>query len=344
MRVTHLHFDLPPAGRGGVGYQVDLLARTMAELGHSVRVVSTTPGPSDATYEVDVVHSPSTGRFPRLRRQYGVAVAFRGAELDGQGAVHAHGDDWLMPKHVRRVRTFYGSAIHESRTATSILRKCAQRCQYRLEHRSARLATTRVAISEHSRPLIPNIDRVIPCAVDERLFGGIGGRSPTREPSVLYVAGSLGGRKRGQVLLDAFREVRRRWSDATLHLVTRDDVEGQGVRRYSNLTPGDLAALYLSSWVFASPSSYEGFGVPYAEALTAGLPIIATRNPGAEEVLEKGRLGLVTEVEGFPADLVGLLDDDDRRRNLGAAGRVASQQYSSRIVANEYLDLYRSLA
>ena len=35
---------------------------------------------------------------------------------------------------------------------------------------------------------------------------------------------------------------------------------------------------------------YEGFGIPYAEAMTAGVPVVATPNGGARFVTEEGRM------------------------------------------------------
>ena len=42
------------------------------------------------------------------------------------------------------------------------------------------------------------------------------------------------------------------------------------------VSDAELVDLYRSSWLFCLPSSYEGFGIPYAEAMANGCPVVAT--------------------------------------------------------------------
>ena len=51
--------------------------------------------------------------------------------------------------------------------------------------------------------------------------------------------------------------------------------------------------------VFCLSSSYEGFGIPYAEAMASGLPVVATRNVGARYLTDRGRAGVLVD----PPDL-----------------------------------------
>lgn len=51
--------------------------------------------------------------------------------------------------------------------------------------------------------------------------------------------------------------------------------------------------------VFVSSSLSEGFPLVICEALCLGLPVVATKNAGSEEVLSKGKYGLLTEQDEF---------------------------------------------
>jgi glycosyltransferase involved in cell wall biosynthesis len=153
---------------------------------------------------------------------------------------------------------------------------------------------------------------------------------PNREvaPTILFV-GTWEGRKRGALLHRAFLEhVRPSLPDAQLWMVSDFAQEGDGVSWYPHPTDAELADLYRRAWVFCLPSSYEGLGLPYVEALANGLAVIATRNPGADEVLSAGRYGLIVEPDALGATLLRALTDDGLRSALASAGAERVEDYS----------------
>lgn len=118
---------------------------------------------------------------------------------------------------------------------------------------------------------------------------------------ILFV-GTLEERKNLTTLVKAFSMLQN-WKDLTLVLVGRPGYGFLKLRKLieqKNLThkviiPGyidmsELIALYDSARVFAYPSLYEGFGIPLLEAMTRGLPIVASRISSSEEVAASAAL------------------------------------------------------
>ena len=85
----------------------------------------------------------------------------------------------------------------------------------------------------------------------------------------------------------------------------------------------DIASLLRAFDVLAVPSHSEAFGLSAAEAMAAGVPVVATRVGGLPEVVEDGVQGLLVP-PGAPQALadavVALLEDEARRRRMGAEG------------------------
>jgi glycosyltransferase involved in cell wall biosynthesis len=77
--------------------------------------------------------------------------------------------------------------------------------------------------------------------------------------------------------------------------------------------------------IFAVPSAWEGFGVAAAEASACGLPVVSTDVHGLPDVVRHNVTGLLVPPRqpGVMATaLATLVDDPERRRGLGAAGRA----------------------
>ena len=87
----------------------------------------------------------------------------------------------------------------------------------------------------------------------------------------------------------------------------------------------ELARCYREADVFVFPSLWnELFGMPTAEAMSSGVPVVASRIAGLPEVVEHGKTGLLVEPGNSSAladAIIRLLEQDNLRLSMGRAGR-----------------------
>ncbi len=197
-----------------------------------------------------------------------------------------------------------------------------------------------VAISHNSRRFLPWISCVIPCGVDLTLFHP---GPKVEDPTIIFV-GTYQRRKRGQLLMAAFGEhVLPVIPRARLWMVCSDAPPAPNVEVLDTLTDEALADRYRRAWVFCLPSSYEGFGVPYLEAMASGTPVVATPNPGSREVLQDGMFGTICAPDALGPTLISLLQDDQRRQRQADAGIEHAADFAWPTVAERYDRIYQEL-
>jgi phosphatidylinositol alpha-mannosyltransferase len=340
-RVLMFHTTLPSPGRkpGGVEVAVHRLANALHDQGIQVTVASLTDAPTDARYP----HRHLFWWLPWLRESRLGRLAVLPAllnliRLNDAEVVHYHGDDWFVLRRPRAtVRTLHGSALREAQQATRWQRRIVQYLVYPLERISSQLATITVAVGDDAASL-HGISRVIGNGVDPELFMP----GPKRSiPLILYV-GTWEGRKRGRWMYELFTDViAPRHPDAELRFIA-DEAPPPHPRVHYERFPDDaaLAQAYREAWVFALPSTYEGFGIPYLEAMASGTAVLATPNTGARELLGNGRYGVLVADDEFGDTLLHLLRDSDARVRIAAAGLARSRDYAWPDVARAYVHVY----
>lgn len=352
LRLAVVNYGLPTPGRrrGGVDRVAHDLAQGLARRGHAVTVWSFDPAPAGALYTRRPLPGAAWFARPlgmRLTMGYLGHALLLLPDYGACDAIIAHGDSLLLPLRGRPVlRVMHGSALAEALSARTPWRFAAQLGVYGTELLSALLQPGRVvAVSANTRRWNPFIrrDRVVPNGVDLAMHQPAGVDQKTLTPSVLFV-GVHGGRKRGGKLLEWFSgAVRSRFPNATLSFVGPAGPPAPGVEYHTDIPGAELAALYRRSWVYASPSSYEGFGLPYVEAMACGTPVLATPNPGSRETLDGGRFGVLAEDADFPGALVRLLGDARERERWRELGLRRAAEFSLEKELDRYESILREL-
>jgi glycosyltransferase involved in cell wall biosynthesis len=109
----------------------------------------------------------------------------------------------------------------------------------------------------------------------------------------------------------------------------------------------DPSDFYRAFDVYALTSHSEGFPLSTLQALATGLPIVATRCGGPEEMLAHGTTGLLADVGSgaqVSEHLATLLTAPRLRVRMGVAARaVAERQYSTASMLEQYAALYQTL-
>jgi len=178
-------------------------------------------------------------------------------------------------------------------------------------------------------------------------------RAPGRK-TVLFV-GRLEQRKGLPTLLDAYARLRRVRDDVRL-VVVGEGAMRWGYERYvesegipdvlfcGHVEADRLPRCYASADVFCSPALRgESFGIVLLEAMSSGVPVIASGIDGFRQVVTHDRDGLLVapgETEALAGALASLLDDAPRRRRLAEAGRRTAQRYDWSHVVDTVLDVY----
>lgn len=175
-------------------------------------------------------------------------------------------------------------------------------------------------------------------------------------PYVLFV-GTIEPRKNVDTLLDAYEQLPPSlrdgftlvfagplgWAHASTVRRLRSDVPG--VRYLGYVPEPDLPGLTAGATVFLYPSLYEGFGLPVAQAMAAGVPVITSSTSSLPEVT--GEAGVLIDPRS-PADIRSALErlllDPERRAGLAAKGAERARRFTWDSYARQSLAFFRTTA
>ncbi len=241
-----------------------------------------------------------------------------------------------------------------------LVRRTAIRLLYRSADRivpnsaaTGRQLVDRFGIPERKVAVMPNpldIDAIVALSGE-----GSGARPDVEAAPVVAGMGRLSRQKGFDILIRAMADVRSR---ARLVLIGEGPEEGTlrdlaarvGVSERVAFT-GFLANPYpalAGASVFALPSRYEGFPNALVEAMSLGVPCVASRCPtGPEEIVTDGVDGILVPVEdprALAAAVNRLLDDAALRDRLGRAARERARAYDAPEVVQRFEALLDEVA
>jgi glycosyltransferase involved in cell wall biosynthesis len=177
-----------------------------------------------------------------------------------------------------------------------------------------------------------------------------------RPPTIVSVA-KLRPEKGHVVLVAAFQEVARQLPDARLVLVgdgplrasLEQQIEARGLTSSVVITGSvpDVWTYLADADVFALASTTEAYGIAVAEAMAAGLPVVASAVGGIPELVVPavtGQLFSPGDSSALASHLVTILRSSDRGAAMGAAGREAAEPHRLSRSAARYADAWERLA
>jgi len=127
-------------------------------------------------------------------------------------------------------------------------------------------------------------------------------------------------------------------------LVRKLNLDGM-VHFTGRLTREELVRHYAAARIAVVPSLYEGFGLPAAEAMACGAPVIATTGGALPEVVgDAGMLVPPANADALAAAIRQLLNDRQAQRRMGEAGKTrVREQFNWEQAARKTLDVYREV-
>jgi phosphatidylinositol alpha-mannosyltransferase len=337
---------------GGVQAQVLGLAHALRARGVDARVIAPCDGPPPEPGITSVGPStrlPSNGSVAPVATGHAVAErtieAIRTFEPD---VLHLH--EPLAPgaNHAALVGTTV-PAVGTFHSARQGRNPWYQTFRSPLKGLLRRLTITTAVSEQAARQIALSFNtecEILPNGVEVAQFAK-GDRIDHDRPAIFFV-GRLEPRKGVAQLLDAFARLDR---DALLW------VAGDGPERarlgdravgsvewLGKISQVEKATRLRSATVACFPAiEGESFGIVLLEAMAAGAPVVASDIDGYRDVARDGQEALLVEPRN-PDDLADalrtVLDDQDRRDALIAAGRARAEEFSLDRLAESFLDVY----
>jgi glycosyltransferase involved in cell wall biosynthesis len=227
----------------------------------------------------------------------------------------------------------------------------------RMQLRRARwVAAVSPWLLDEARPMLaPGTDTcVIGAGVDERFFA-----VRRAEADHLLYYGRFDVFQKGiDILLDAMAllvrdrphlplKIAGRGKDAQrIAAMIRERGLESSAELIANPSPGQVNALMAGALAMVMPSRFEGFGMVAAEAMAAGIPVVAAGVDSVPDVVgEEGGVLVPREDPAATARAIAaLLDAPERRAALSESARVRARRWSWDQVAREHLDWLHRIA
>jgi glycosyltransferase involved in cell wall biosynthesis len=108
----------------------------------------------------------------------------------------------------------------------------------------------------------------------------------------------------------------------------------------------NVADYYAAMDVFVFPSRFEALGSSILEAMSFGLPVVASKIDGIPEIVDDRYNGLLFESENshdFSRKLLRVVTDSGLRQTLGENASRTAKRFSAENAADQYVEIYQRI-
>ena len=157
----------------------------------------------------------------------------------------------------------------------------------------------------------------------------VGTICPRKDQLTLVKACGMLGNREFQLLIPGDETTHRDYVEAVRREADSDQLRGK-VSFPGHISQDDLRDMYDQSHILANLSHWEGYGIAVAEALWAGLPVLAADAGSVPELVTHGENGFLIppgDVEGCADHLKKLIDDDTLRDRMSETAHKRAEKY-----------------
>lgn len=371
MKLLLVNYEYPPLG-GGAGNASAALADAWQQQGHEVYVVTSgyqsqigwESGKErlhvlrlkvlryrqDRSNYLEMLHYmfAACWRVPQLvkAKQIDVLVVFFSLPCGPIG--------WLTRRLCKTpyVISLRGGDVPGTERRTQLLQRLLTPLRRTVLRNAQAIVANSRGLADLSRNYDPFHLEVIGNGVDTDFF------SPLSQPkeSIILFAGRFQEQKNLFALLTAFAKARKgrtmEWrlclvGDGPLHHTLEQYASELDINHLviwmGWLDKTRLREAYRNARIFVNPSLYEGMPNTVLEAMACGLPVIASRVPGNDELIQHEVTGLLFDLhqpEQLTMQLMRLIENEKLGKSLAERARqMVETHYSWNASARKYINL-----
>lgn len=169
------------------------------------------------------------------------------------------------------------------------------------------------------------------------------------KPKIFYVGrySGLGGNKRVDHLIDAFRIVQEKYIDAELIVAGKGDnisilqekAKDLNVKFIGMINDEEKRKYMQESWIFSSPSLAEGFGITWIEANACGTPVVGYKIDGLNTVNEKTSIMVQSgNIKELSKALIYLIENKEISMKMSKNAIKHAEQFAWSKSSKKFLD------
>jgi glycogen(starch) synthase len=304
-------------------------------------------------YKYDLIHGHGHHTFPAIltRKSLNVPVLT---------TIHAVEIDEFLTCH-KEIQTIYGLKFFGPRRLSNALTHTTN--AFIREYFTYKYSDALITVSQHSLRKLqelyhPNVKTYV-------VYGGISSseaRKPLKEHSSkrkLLFVGRIDPRKGLHYLIKALPLIPKdvevtiagahslsggRYEDYLQNMIAKLNVQRR-VKFLGSVSEEEKWKLYGISDVFVLPSVHEALGLVILEAMSVGLPVVASNLGGIPEVVKHGDNGLLFEPRNWKdlaEKITLLLNDDEMRERMGKNAKRSVHGMTWTKTAREYTRIYEN--